>query len=1163
MQSPTFMSDQPQPRYAPQRVIHSRREYNTWVVDESIEDFALRYAPTSVRKWSLWTVTNTAIASVSFLAMEAMGATLLWQYGFSNAFWALVVVAIMIFLTSWPISYYAAKYNVDIDLLTRGAGFGYIGSTITSLIYASFTFLFLAFESAIMALALELCLGLPLSIGYLISALIILPLVVKGIGFINKVQAYTQPLWLFMLLVPWIVVLWKHPDLWSETVQFAGLKSGTDDFNLLYFGASCTLLFALITQVGEQVDYLRFLPKPSEQESSRQKRRWHWAVVLGGPSWIVGGFIKIFVGMLLMVLALEFIVSEEQLHNPTILYWVAYQQLIDHAGFALFITTVFVCLSQIKINVTNAYAGSLAWSNFFARLTHSHPGRIVWLVFNILIAILLMELGVIHAVERVLGLYSHVALAWIGAIVADLIICKPLGLSPKGIEFRRAYLYDINPVGVGSLSFASIFSIIAYFGFMGEVVKAISGFLAIGLSMLLVPIIALLTRSRYYIARPVQDNLVLHAVQTCVVCQRDYEAADMAPCPAYQNHICSLCCSLEARCHDLCKPQGRWSAQLRILMRHVLPMTWAARVNTRLSLYSFLLVVFAVVLAVCLSLVYFQEKAQLEYLESEAVSLLWPLFMKIYAVLFLLMCVAAWWLVLNDESRRNAQQESNMQTQLLMDEIAAHEITDRELKDARIQAEKANEAKSRYVIGISHELRTPLNSILGYSQLIQKQEHLSEQGQMAVGVISRSGQHLTSLIDGLLDLARIETGKISLNMADIHFPNFVQQIVHMFAPQFAQKNLQFHTKISEKLPHYVRIDQKRLEQILINLLGNALKFTPKGSVTFKVDYRFQTAYFEICDTGCGIAPDDLERIFSPFERGRNVVQGGFSGTGLGLPIVRLLVDLLGGQLNVESTLNEGTCFKIKLYLPSKQLIHPISNLHANKVVGYEGERKRILVVDNEAVDRGLVANFLIPLGFQVEEAESGIHCLRQVPMFKPDLILMDLTMPMMGGWETARLLRQNQITNVPILIISANANERATNPETDVLNEDFLLKPVDLNLLLNKIGDKLGLQWVDQSKTAQVSMSTPVATVQNEDMPIPQPTHETEHVFQDMNDALNYLLELTTQGYVRGIQQTLQQCERLWPEHAILWQQLMQCAKQFDLKALKQHILDYRDECNE
>lgn len=204
---------------------------------------------------------------------------------------------------------------------------------------------------------------------------------------------------------------------------------------------------------------------------------------------------------------------------------------------------------------------------FFARLTHSHPGRLVWLIFNIFISILLMELGVIHAVEQVLGLYSNVALAWVGAIVADLIICKPLGLSPKGIEFRRAYLYDINPVGVGALFIASALSILCYLHVFGDVAKAFSGFIALFCAMLCVPIIAYLTQGKYYLARA-NNSIELTQVHTCVVCEHDYEGADVAQCPAYQGSICSLCCSLEARCHDLCKPHGRWSTQLNFLLEN-------------------------------------------------------------------------------------------------------------------------------------------------------------------------------------------------------------------------------------------------------------------------------------------------------------------------------------------------------------------------------------------------------------------------------------------------------------------------------------------------------------------------------------------------------------------------------------------------------------------
>ena len=1139
---------------APQRVIHTRRKYNTWVVDESIEDYALRYAPKSVRKWSLWTVTNTALAAVSFLAMETLGATMLWQYGFSNAFWALVVVAIIIFLTSWPIGYYAARYNVDIDLLTRGAGFGYIGSSITSVIYASFTFIFLAFEAAIMALALELGLGIPLSIGYLISALVILPLVVKGIGFINKVQAITQPLWLFLLLLPWCFVLVKQPDLISNLALIEGAKSQSAAFNLSFFGASCTVLFALITQIGEQADYLRFLP-----DKKHIQRKWNWAVFLGGPAWILGGFIKIFMGMLLMALAMQYLVADSELSNPNYLYWIAYQQVVNHPGIALFLTVLFVCVAQIKINVTNAYAGSLAWSNFFARLTHSHPGRVVWLVFNIFIALLLMELGVIHAVERVLGLYSNVALAWIGAIVADLVICKPLGLSPKGIEFRRAYLYDINPVGVGSLIIASVLSMLCYWGVFGGIARSLAGFIALGTAVLCVPLIAWFTKGKYYLARQEKPELKLVETQTCVVCEHDYETADMASCPAYSSQICSLCCTLEARCHDLCKPHARWSSQLRVFAAWFLPKYWVQHINTRLSLYILLIFVLGVVLAVSLSLIYLQESASLGAL-SQQQDALTMLFVKIYAVLFLLLCVAAWWLVLNDESRRQAQLESNTQTQLLMDEIEAHKVTDRQLQDARIQAEKANEAKSRYVIGISHELRTPLNSILGYSQLLQKQEKLSEQGESALGVISRSGQHLTSLIDGLLDLARIETGKISLENSNIDLPKFLKQIVHIFEPQFAQKQLKFDVEISSKIPQYVRIDKKRLEQILINLLGNALKFTLEGGVKFKVDYRFQTAYFEIQDTGCGIAESDVERIFQPFERGRNVVQGSFAGTGLGLPIVKLLVDILGGELTLSSQLKQGSVFKIKLYLPSKSLIHPIADVASNTVTGYTGERRKILVVDNEATDRGLVLNFLKPLGFILEEAESGLACLRQVPEFNPDLILMDLSMPLLGGWETAKLLRQNKITNVPIIIISADANERMINPETDVLNEDFLVKPVDLNLLLNKIGDKLGLSWLhqheqqteqEQPSDQKAQISTLVVESENELNPSISLLNVAEVVIQ--------LEQYLSIGFIRGAKDVLHECGQHFEQYNDIWHQIEQDLKQFDFKRAIQRLHEHAD----
>ena len=212
-----------------QQVFKARRSYNRWVANQTLEDFALRFTAKSARRWSAARVSNTALGAISFLALEAIGATVTLLYGFDNAFYAFMAVSLVIFLTAIPISYYAAKYGVDIDLLSRGAGFGYIGSTITSLIYASFTFIFFALESAIMASALDILFGLPLMFGYLLSAIIVIPLVTHGITLISRFQLWTQPIWLVLQLAPFVFILWHE---WSATltwVQFTGCLLYTSD----------------------------------------------------------------------------------------------------------------------------------------------------------------------------------------------------------------------------------------------------------------------------------------------------------------------------------------------------------------------------------------------------------------------------------------------------------------------------------------------------------------------------------------------------------------------------------------------------------------------------------------------------------------------------------------------------------------------------------------------------------------------------------------------------------------------------------------------------------------------------------------------------------------------------------------------------------------------
>ena len=898
-----------------QQVIKVRRDYNAWVARETMEDYALRFTPRSFRKWSPLRVGNTAFGAASFLVLEAVGGTLLVDYGFVNAFWAILATGLIIVLAGWPISVYAARHGVDMDLLTRGAGFGYIGSTVTSLIYASFTFIFFALEAAIMAYAMELAFDIPPAWGYLLCSLVVIPLVTHGVTTISQLQVWTQPIWLVMLIVPLAYVLHEHPAVLSQIWQFGGIADGGEPpaagFDLMKFGAAMTVGIALITQMGEQADYLRFMPEPQPG----RRARWWAGVMLGGPGWVVPGVLKMLAGALLAFLALGFAVPADRAVDPTQMYLVAYNTVFSHYGLAVAATALFVVVSQLKINVTNAYAGSLAWSNFFARLTHSHPGRVVWMVFNTAIALMLMELNVFQALGEVLGLYSNIAISWMMAVVADLVINKPMGWSPRGIEFKRAHLYDVNPVGVGAMTVASVLSITAYLGAFGPMAQAFSALIALVTALVVSPLIAWRTQGRYYIARaPELPTRTPRAEGTykrltrCVICERDYERDDMAHCPAYQGEICSLCCTLDARCNDLCKPHARLSVQWNGALRALLPRRVWPYLETGLGHYLLLMMVLVPLLAGLFGMLYQQSLPGLAEAGTDAAAALKLGYVKAFAALLLVSGIVAWWLVLTHKSRQVAQEESNRQTQALNEqtqvlrhEIDSHRRTDEQLQQAKRSAEAANEAKSRYIQTVSHELRTPLNSILGYAQLLEEDASVPPHRRQAVAVIRRGGDHLLSLIERTLDIARIEGGKLRLEARPMRFRDCVDEIVRMFELQAAAKGIRFERTPTGHLPEVVRADEKRLRQILINVLGNAVKFTHVGRVAFRVSHAREMAVFEIEDTGPGIATNELEHIFEPFARGSEASAAASGGTGLGLTISKMLTDLMGGEMTVRST----------------------------------------------------------------------------------------------------------------------------------------------------------------------------------------------------------------------------------------------------------------------
>lgn len=530
------------------------RSYSRWAKNDTLEDYSLRYAPKSFRRWTPYVVGTTALGGIAYLADFAIGGSIAISNGFGSAMVAILAAAVVIFLTGIPISYYSAKYSIDMDLLTRGAGFGYLGSTLTSVIYASFTFIFFALEGSIMAQALQLGFHIPLAVAYLLASLVIIPLVIYGMTALSKMQVWTQPIWLILMVAPFVSVAIQDPGAFARFTHFAGNSPTGSAISMLGVGAGAGVALSLIAQIGEQVDYLRFMP----DKTPRNAKQW-WGAVLGaGPGWVVLGALKQ-IGGAFLAFYVAGSIGLGQANEPIQQYLIGFHTF---AGpLALGLAVFFVVLSQIKINSTNAYSGSLSWSNFFSRLTHRHPGRVVYIFLNVGIALALMEGGVFGFLNTVLGFYSNVAIAWIGAVVADLVINKPLRLSPSYIEFKRAHLYNFNPVGFGSMLIASAVSIAAYFGAFGSLAAAWSPFLALFLAMVLSPLLAVLTKGKFYIARTDDlpeplfdaDDRLSAATLTCTVCSDEFERPDIAGCPFHQGAICSLCCSLEKDCHDSCK----------------------------------------------------------------------------------------------------------------------------------------------------------------------------------------------------------------------------------------------------------------------------------------------------------------------------------------------------------------------------------------------------------------------------------------------------------------------------------------------------------------------------------------------------------------------------------------------------------------------------------
>ncbi|MDJ0715256.1 MAG: ATP-binding protein [Prochloraceae cyanobacterium] len=395
-----------------------------------------------------------------------------------------------------------------------------------------------------------------------------------------------------------------------------------------------------------------------------------------------------------------------------------------------------------------------------------------------------------------------------------------------------------------------------------------------------------------------------------------------------------------------------------------------------------------------------------------------------------------------------------------------------QLRAAKEKAESANKAKDRFIANISHELRTPLNSILGYTKILQRDRNLNPESENNLRIVRQSGTHLLTLINDILDFSKTSVGKMQLNINELHLESFLDGIVGIIGMWVGDKGLRLNCEYNN-LPTAIEADSTRLRQVLINLLSNAIKFTDRGEVTFKVSSLSSSKSsggklqhllrFEVIDTGVGISNEALEKIFQPFEQVGDV-KSRADGTGLGLSISKQLVELMGGKLEILSELGQGTLFWFDLLVPAVEMNsdrEPIQPIKTSQILGYKGKQRKLLIVDDKEENLHLLLTILKPIGFEVRTATNGQEMLQIAPDFKPDMILLDLFMPVKTGYTSIKQLRKISATkNIPTIIISAAS---ITQEMSDYLKcEAYLSKPIEEEQLLKYLQKYLHLEWIYQ-----------------------------------------------------------------------------------------------------
>lgn len=484
----------------------------------------------------------------------------------------------------------------------------------------------------------------------------------------------------------------------------------------------------------------------------------------------------------------------------------------------------------------------------------------------------------------------------------------------------------------------------------------------------------------------------------------------------------------------------------------------------------------------------------------------------------------------------NFEKQVQEHTRELQQKIAQLEATEAALRLAKEEAELCNRAKSEFLANMSHEFRTPLNAVLGYTQILTKEGGLSPKQEKALAIIEQSGEHLLGLINELLDIIRIEAGTLEIHPTELNLPRLLQGIAESLRVRAEAKGLSFTVEQLGEIPTAVRADGQRLRQVLINLLDNAIRYTQRGAVALKVGYHQDRLRFCVEDTGIGIPPEQLPHVFDAFYpiRGERAF---VEGTGLGLAISKRLVGLMGGTLEVRSKPAEGSVFWFDLALPEVAAA-PIPVDTGKRILGVAGMRPKVLVVDDNTDNRQLLSDMLAPLGFDLREAVDGQDALAQAAAWRPDVILMDMRMPVMDGFEAIRRIRATEaLREVVVLAISASAFEHNRQQCLEAGADDFLGKPLRLEKLTDLLRLHLGLEWIYSREDPRAQETGP--------QPSPFLLPEPERTI---------LLDLARRGDIKKILTEADRLEQADPRYAPFIQEVRALAEGFKVKRLCQFL---------